>query len=242
MTLRKNLRGFRALTAVLACAGLAVSPAVAAAKVKHPAKKSRVTFKEAHNKKPSGTVRAIGKTQSAGKIAAQPTNAATGLGDKLGLSPTTQLAAMNTAIKAAPGYFVGRQTLCNAVTPMLAVQRGDIMAGNFRDAEGNCYVWLNVETSSLLTGSEICKTALHEMGHLSGLQHSTNPLDVMFAPFISDPIPPPCQATPSVTLTKAKAGAAKTKLVCPPGAVNSDYCQVVAAKPAKSAKRKAAKR
>jgi hypothetical protein len=68
------------------------------------------------------------------------------------------------------------------------------MGGNFRDSGGGCYVWLNLRQSSLLTGSEICKIALHEMGHLNGLQHSTDPLDVMFSPFQADPIPAPCVA------------------------------------------------
>ena len=172
MTLRTVLRGTRAATTMLAIAALAVSPAAAdaASKTKHAKapKKASVT---------------------------KPAAAATGLGSSLGLGPTMQLAAMNTAIKAADGFYAGRTTGCKSVTPVLASQGGQIIAGNFRDSDGYCYVWLNLQQSSMLTGSEICKTTLHEMGHLTGLQHSQDPGDVMFAPFRSDPIPAPCLGT-----------------------------------------------
>src|SRR4051794_35406584 len=187
MSLQTHLRGLRATTAVLACAALALSPAAAMAK-KHAAKKPAAqklgtALKEAKNPKPAKLV-----------AAPAPSTNANGLGNKLGLGPTMQLAAMNTAITAAPGFYTGRTTGCAKVTAMLANEPGQIMAGNFRDGEGYCYVWLNLEQSSMLTGSEICKTTLHEMGHLNGLQHSQDPDDVMFAPFRSDPIPAVCQA------------------------------------------------
>src|SRR5215212_2644195 len=104
MTLGSNTRGIRAATTMLACAGLALSPAVAnAAAKKKPSKKQLAALKEARNAKPTGTI----KTGSA-----------------------LQLAAMNTAIKAAPTYFTGRSTGCSNVTAMLASQPGAIMAGN----------------------------------------------------------------------------------------------------------------
>ena len=186
MTLRISMRGFRAPTAMFVCAGLALVPAAAdaASNAKRPAKKPAATVKEAHGKKPASTVKVVTKT---------PTTA-TGLGDTLALGPSMQLAAMNTAIKAGPTFFAGRSTGCTNVTAMLAAQPGAIMAGNFRDMTGNCYVWLNLSQSSMLTGSEICKTTLHEIGHLSGLQHSKDANDVMFAPFQTDPIPAPCVA------------------------------------------------
>jgi hypothetical protein len=217
MTLGINMRGFRALTAVLACAGLALSPAVGDAaakpKPKHGAKKATTTLREAKNKKPAATVKTVAKSQTTG---------ADGLGNKVGLGAPTQLTAMTTGLKAAPEYFTGRSTGCPSVTPMLATQPGPIMAGNFRDADGACYVWLNLEQSSLLTGSEICKITLHEYGHLTGLQHTADPSDIMFAPFQADPIPAPCQ--PQGTGAKAAAVPAS---VCPPGALNADYCQAM---------------
>jgi hypothetical protein len=173
MSLSLNLRGLRAITTMLACAGLALSPALADA---------------------------APKTKSA---ATKPA-AATGLGNKVYLSPKLQLAAINTAIKAAPAFYAGRTTGCTTTTAMLTSQPGSIMGGNFRDQGGSCYVWLNLEQSSMLTGSEICKVALHEYGHLTGLEHSSDPRDVMFAPFHSDPIPAPCQAQPAGTVAKAK--------------------------------------
>lgn len=113
--------------------------------------------------------------------------------DRVGLGATEQLTAMRVAIGAAGSYFAGRATGCAAVTPVLAAEPGSVIAGNFRDSDGNCYVWLNLEQSSLLTGPEICKVALHETGHLAGLVHSADPADVMYAPFEADPIPDVCR-------------------------------------------------
>jgi hypothetical protein len=100
---------------------------------------------------------------------------------------------MNTGIKAAPAFYAGRSTGCTSLTAMLAAQPGPIMGGNFRDATGACYVWLNVQQSSMLTGSEICKLTLHEYGHLTGLEHTADPNDIMFSPFNADVIPSVCQ-------------------------------------------------
>src|SRR5439155_394236 len=84
------------------------------------------------------------------------------------------------------GYHLSRPL------PVSAFVGGQVMAGNFRDQDGGCYVWLNLAHAPLLTAQEICKLALHEMGHLTGLQHSQDPKDVMYSPFESRPIPPPC--------------------------------------------------
>jgi hypothetical protein len=111
---------------------------------------------------------------------------------QLGLRPGQQLAAMRTAIAAAPSFWDGYQTGCTKTLPVLTYVQGDTMGGNFRDQSSGCYVWLNLAKAPLLNAQEICKVALHEMGHLGGYQHSTDPSDVMYAPFQSDPIPPPC--------------------------------------------------
>ena len=66
------------------------------------------------------------------------------------------------------------------------------MAGNFRGQQSGCYVWLNLAQAPLLNAQEICKLALHEMGHLGGLEHSSDAGDVMYAPFQAQPIPAPC--------------------------------------------------
>jgi hypothetical protein len=195
MSLRNQLRRIGVATALITCTALAMTPAADAASKakKHVAKKPAAALKEARNQKPATKV-----------AAPKPAATDTGLGNRLGLGPTMQLAAMNTAINASPGFYNGLTTGCVAVTPMLASQGGQIMAGNFRDAMGSCYVWLNLQQSSMLTGSEICKTILHEMGHLNGLQHSQDPNDVMFSPFQSDPIPSPCQA-PAAPAKASKA-------------------------------------
>jgi hypothetical protein len=121
------------------------------------------------------------------------------------------------------------------VSAMLASQAGSIMAGNFRDAAGNCYVWLNLQQSSMLTGSEICKTTLHEVGHLAGLQHSSDSSNVMFSPFVTDPIPAPCQAKPAAAKAKVKGKASMS--LCPPGTRNADYCEHAGPKKRKAARK-----
>jgi hypothetical protein len=238
MNLRITARQFSALTTCVVTTALVFSPAAAdaASKKKVSSKKQTAALKEAKNTKPAKKV-----------AVTKPAANDTGLGNTLGLGPTMQLAAMNTAVKAASDFYAGRTTGCKAVTPMLATQPGQVMAGNFRDGDGNCYVWLNLQQSSMLTGSEICKTTLHEMGHLTGLQHSADPSDVMFAPFQADPIPSVCQApvaaavTKTVATAKTKVKAKKSAVVCPPGTKNADYCAAVPAKKAK-AKKKAARR
>jgi hypothetical protein len=242
MLLHTTLRGFRAATTLAAIAAMALAPAVADAAGKKPSKTPRAALTEAHGKAPAtGAIKAVGKRQAP----AGPQSTATsdsGLGNTPGLGPTRQLAAMTTGIAASPAIWVGHATGCKIVTPLLASEPGNIMAGNFRDSDANCYVWLNLQQSAMLTGSEICKTVLHEMGHLNGLQHSQNPLDIMFAPFKADPIPAECQAPAApIVAIKAKpkgtAAATRTKMVCPPGATNADYCQA-AQKPKAKTKKK----
>jgi hypothetical protein len=114
--------------------------------------------------------------------------------NRLGLRPGEQLQAMRVGIRAAPELFGGVDTGCARVTPVLAQSQGEILAGNFRDASAGCYVWLNLAFSPLLNAREICKLALHEIGHLSGLGHSTDPPDVMFAPFRAEPVPSLCSS------------------------------------------------
>jgi hypothetical protein len=179
MTLVKRLPGFGAATLMLVCAALGSAQSVEAA---------RPTSKHA-SEKPV-------------KTAARPSDLQTVLGNRLNLSPTTQLAALNAGLKAGPFFFGGRSTGCNSLTPTLTAQPGSVIAGNFRDAGGACYVWLNLQQSELLTGSDLCKIALHEYGHLTGLEHSANPNDVMFSPFRPDPTPVPCQAPPAGSAAK----------------------------------------
>jgi hypothetical protein len=182
MSLRLSLRGFRATTTILVVAALTIAPAAA-----HASSTSKATAHAvaAAKKKSAAKKEANGKQAVIRK-------SASGLGNKVGLSAGTQLAAMNTAVKAAPAFYAGRDSGCKLVTPLLASLPGPTMAGNFRDADGYCYVWINLQHSDLLTGSEICKTTLHEVGHLDGLEHSANPADIMYAPFNPKPIPSVC--------------------------------------------------
>lgn len=111
---------------------------------------------------------------------------------RIGLRPGLQLAAMRTAIAAAPQAISGFESKCARTTPVIAFVEGRTMAGNFRDQQQGCYVWLNLAHAPLLNAQEICKLTLHEMGHLTGLQHASDPGDVMYAPFEPQPIPAPC--------------------------------------------------
>jgi hypothetical protein len=121
------------------------------------------------------------------------------------LRPGLQLAAMRTGIAAAPGFFSGFDSGCTKTVPVIAYVQGSVLAGNFRDDAGGCYVWLNLGRSPLLTAQEICKLSLHEMGHLTGLRHSQDPGDIMYSPFRPGPVPEPCGAAlaPSATATRA---------------------------------------
>src|SRR5580765_4909505 len=124
MELGTSLRGFRAPLIAVTCAAVALTPAVADAAAKKPAKK-HAAAKEANGKKPAAKPQAVGRRQQVGAPAPA---SADGLGNRFGQGPTMQLAAMSTAINAAPAYFAGRDTHCTAVTPLLAQQPGDVMA------------------------------------------------------------------------------------------------------------------
>jgi hypothetical protein len=113
---------------------------------------------------------------------------------RVGLRPGLQLAAMRAAIAAAPQTWQGYSSSCASTTPVIAYAGGQTMAGNFRDQQAGCYVWLNLAHASLLNAQEICKLTLHEMGHLGGLQHSSDPDDVMYSPFEAQPIPAGCES------------------------------------------------
>jgi hypothetical protein len=110
------------------------------------------------------------------------------------LRPGQQLAAMRSGMSAAPRWFADYQTGCAQTVPVLTYARGQTMAGNFRDQSGGCYIWLNLAYSPDLNAQEICKLALHESGHLGGLQHSQDSDDVMYSPFEPDPVPAPCDS------------------------------------------------
>lgn len=112
---------------------------------------------------------------------------------RTGLRPGQQLAAMRSGISSAQRYFAAYSTTCARTVPVIAYVRGQTMAGNFRDQSGGCYIWLNLQYAPDLNAQEICKLALHESGHLGGLQHSQDPRDVMYSPFQSDPVPAPCE-------------------------------------------------
>jgi hypothetical protein len=111
---------------------------------------------------------------------------------RVGLRPGLQLAAMRAAISAAPSFYGDYQSSCSRTTPVIAQVSGQTLAGNFRDQQSGCYVWLNLSHAPLLTAQEICKLTLHEMGHLGGREHSTDSADVMYSPFEPQPIPAPC--------------------------------------------------
>ena len=121
------------------------------------------------------------------------TAARTPIEQRTALRPGLQLAAMRAAIAAAPTFYSGANSQCARVVPVIAYVANNVMAGNFRDTSGACYVWLNLAQSPLFNAQEICKTTLHEMGHLAGLQHSSDAENVMYSPFRSDPVPEPCE-------------------------------------------------
>lgn len=58
---------------------------------------------------------------------------------------------------------------CARVTPVLALDRQQVLAGQFRDTEGNCYLWLNV--GFRWWRSRVCSSTFHEIRHLHGDRH-----------------------------------------------------------------------
>jgi len=73
---------------------------------------------------------------------------------------------------------------CNPV-PVIALVPGRVLAGNFRDDHGGCYVWLNAYHVRGLARRDVCQLAAHEVGHLGGLGHVASGL--MASPFKRTP-------------------------------------------------------
>jgi hypothetical protein len=97
------------------------------------------------------------------------------------------LAALAVGINAGPAYF--GDTGCERITPVLAHVPGPVVAGQFRDTLGGCYVWLNLWS---YPPRQLCQIALHEYGHLAGFTHSPNPRSVMYSP-LQPHTPKPCR-------------------------------------------------
>lgn len=61
------------------------------------------------------------------------------------------------------------------------------MAGNLRTTDGGCIVFAAADKflgkSANYTRRDACEVAAHEGGHLAGLPHSPDPLNVMYSPF-----------------------------------------------------------
>ena len=140
----------------------------------------------------AATIAALGAAPDPASLARVASSHKPPIEKQIGLRTGLQLAAMRSAIAAAPSFYPNFNSGCPRTLPVIAYVGGQVMAGNFRDQDGGCYVWLNLAHAPLLTAQEICKLALHEMGHMTGLQHSQDPNDVMYSPFQSDPIPQPC--------------------------------------------------
>lgn len=89
------------------------------------------------------------------------------------------LAALALGIAHSPAPPQG----CAYTIPVIATSPPPVMAGNLRTVDGGCLVWLNVRYTSSVRRRDVCELGAHEAGHLGGLQHSTDPLDVMYSPF-----------------------------------------------------------
>jgi hypothetical protein len=119
------------------------------------------------------------------------------------LAPSAALAGrralnvMATTIQIAPVAFPNFETKCRSISPMLSSVDGIVMAGNFRDDAGNCYVWINLLQTEDIPAGDLCKVTLHELGHLAGYAHTPDAANVMHSPFAAKPTPPACNQRPS---------------------------------------------
>ena len=67
--------------------------------------------------------------------------------------------------------FLNPVPSCERIVPMLALDKGPIMAGQFRvhGDPGTCVVWLDVATK--WWPSRLCNSVRHETAHLNGQKH-----------------------------------------------------------------------
>jgi hypothetical protein len=128
----------------------------------------------------------------------RPTSARYLTGD-VGLAARRALNAVAVTIQVAPQVFSDFKTPCTHITPVLAAVSGPIMAGQFKDGSGGCYLWLNLLNTADIPAPDLCKLVLHELGHLSGLEHSKDKAEVMYSPFLSQPVVPACSGRASAS-------------------------------------------
>src|SRR3954462_9537972 len=94
------------------------------------------------------------------------------------MSAAALLAALALGIAHAPAQPVD----CAYTIPVLALDHSQIISGNMRTTDNGCIVWLNISYASALRRKDVCQLGSHEGGHLGGLPHSSDPLNVMYSP------------------------------------------------------------
>jgi hypothetical protein len=84
--------------------------------------------------------------------------------------PVNALALLLTLASYLPGAEAKYpQPSCQRVEVMLALDRPQILAGQFRTTEGVCIVWLNI--AQHWWPSRVCNSTYHEARHLHGDRH-----------------------------------------------------------------------
>lgn len=109
------------------------------------------------------------------------------------MSAAALLAALALGVAHSPAQPID----CSYTVSAIADSPPPVMAGNLRTVDGGCLIWVSAPMflgrNAPYDARDACKTAMHETGHLAGLQHSLDPNDVMYSPYQRVPLPSACR-------------------------------------------------
>ncbi len=77
------------------------------------------------------------------------------------------------------------------VAPDSLNRYGNNAGGVAANRSGACLIWIERYSAAPVNFAALCQTMLHEVGHLRGLGHSTDPTDIMYPAGLT--VPPRCR-------------------------------------------------